>query len=274
MIYTEFKSKTIKHLEKYREVLSNNQGTYRGNPKRHILPKDEEEMNLIGETLRSEYKNAKFLILKYHSMFNHLTSSQALTLNLFYPLLNLKDKEVFLDQKGCIHGADFSDLEQILKTKLSNETKAKFEYTNKDKTNYDFFIQDGLREITFEVKYTEETICTKSSSKNDSKRWSNFYRDGMTTLLGDENFAKEIFFCQYQLWRNIVNVTRNDSNIVCFVFSKERSDLEAEVEMARKLVDPIFVSRIKTIHIEDLYKLGLTHHKEHYTEFYNKYLNI
>lgn len=155
---------------------------------------------------------------------------------------------------------------------VSNNTASLFEYEQPDGTVFDFYINNGVKNIYFEVKYTEETFETKSNSNNDNSRWYKHYQPSMDKILKDNTNAKDLFFSQYQLWRNIVRISNNDT--VVFVFPASRKDLEAEVNSAIEKVKPEYANSIKILHIDDICKSGENHDKlsSHYAKFREKYL--
>ena len=94
----------------------------------------------------------------------------------------------------------------------------------------------------------------------------------MDKILKDNTNAKDLFFSQYRLWRNIVRISNNDT--VVFVFPASRKDLEAEINSAIEKVKPEYANSIKILHIDDICKSGENHDKlsSHYAKFREKYL--
>ena len=254
------------HLAEYKLYvlgISNN-GIWKQNNKQypHILPEGQSLMNLIPGDYYKGLCEITYNI-KLHRDFHHLNSSQALTINLFGPMQLEKDFSILHD-----NGIE-----------VSNNTASLFEYEQPDGTVFDFYINNGVKNIYFEVKYTEETFGTKSKSKNNDSRWTELYdptrdsyKTSMDKILKDNTKAKDLFFSQYQLWRNIVRISNNDT--VVFVFPASRKDLEAEVNSAIEKVKPEYANSIKILHIDDICKSGENHDKlsSHYAKFREKYL--
>lgn len=48
--------------------------------------------------------------------------------------------------------------------RIKNADTCKFEHPEKENTNFDFYIELDTREFYLEIKYSEETIATKSNS--------------------------------------------------------------------------------------------------------------
>jgi len=197
---------------------------------------------------------------KLHSGFHHMTSSQALAINLFGPMKAMNDFSLIWDKDN-------------ISLDLKEATMCKFEHIEKDITNFDFFIEDNGRKLYFEVKYSEVTIATKSCSKHNDERWEAFFKTPMTAILKDYTNAYALFFSQYQLWRNIIRVV-NDNSVTAFVFLAAREDLESEVQGAINKIKPEYARRIKIIHIDDICTRGEQDRRfsKHYTEFRRKYI--
>ena len=98
-----------------------------------------------------------------------------------------------------------------------------FEKKEIDSSEIDFYVESGSKKIYFEVKYTEDSIETKSQSKHNDERWNLYYRDPMEMILNDEfkPQSKKRFFDNYQLWRNVRMISDPDS-FVYFLSSKPK----------------------------------------------------
>lgn len=142
------------------------------------------------------------------------------------------------------------------------------------KSQFDLYVECSSNlKIYFEVKYTENTIATRSLSKNNKQRWQSMFKSHMEKVLKDSTNAYELFYSQYQLWRNIIAITDENAYSV-FVFLEDRTDLKKQIEDAIRKVKDEYASRIKIISIDNICKLGLTipELKAFYEEFYRKYL--
>ncbi|MDN4753200.1 hypothetical protein QYZ87_01435 [Porphyromonadaceae bacterium W3.11] len=265
MKYHNYRKRVLEKMGKYRLLLSpNRRGTYRKREYEHILPKDCQDLNIIDKGYKCSIEEFERKDkAKRHPYFSHLNSSQALTLNLFGPLR---------------HEHLLTSVLQMMEISTNAPLKGMFEKKGIERSNFDFYIESVDIKVFFEVKYTEYTILTKSKAEDNDLRWKKYYKDPMNMILNDESkpSAKDKFFNQYQLWRNISVVCEED-NFSCFVFSKLRSDLEAEVANAKQLLKPNYASRVKVLYIEDICKKILETSdkkalKDHYTEFKEKYI--
>lgn len=254
-----------KHLTSYKEntLGIKEMGKWKNNSRRysHILPEHQCMRNLIDAGFYEELSSMTlYLGNKLHSGFHHLTSSQALAINLFGPMKALNDFSLICDKNKVNLG-------------IKNADTCKFEHTEKDSTNFDFYIESETKKYYFEVKYSEDTISTKSNSKHNDERWEEYFKLPMTTILKRSSDAFKLFFSQYQLWRNIIRVANNDTE-TAFVFPDAREDLEMEVEDAIDKVKPEYASRIRIIHLDDICANSEKDSRfiEHYAEFRSKYI--
>ena len=90
--------------------------------------------------------------------------------------------------------------------------------------------------------------------------------------------AKDLFFDNYQLWRNVRMISDPDS-FVCFVFPRFRRDLTVEVEASKQFILPSFAEKVKVLYVEDVCNTILSKYLDncklmaHYTEFHEKYIS-
>lgn len=258
------------HLTKYKEnVLKIKEcGIWEKNNKEysHILPKSEMKLNLIDEGYKDQLETTFAEVEKrkqIHKAFSHLNSSQALCFNLFVPIIaekcfNFIDKNISNNAK-----TEFEHIETESFEKPDNE---------KGKTNFDFFIQDETKYF-FEVKYTEAKFAGTEADEEHKKKYDDFYSCRLKEM-GIE-LSREDFFEEYQLWRNICHAK---DDVVFFVFPKLRTDLEKAVVTAKEKCDKKCQDKIKILYVDDIVEeLEIANNpklQKHYTEFYEKYLNI
>lgn len=243
-------------------------GIWKQNGKKysHILPDDQKLKNLIDVSFKTEfhtlYKKKETCIHKY---FAHLSSSQALCFNLFYPLVLSHHLDVIDSSITESAEADFEYIEQN-----------SFEVNNNnEKTNFDFFINDAGKKSFFEVKYTEQNFGsvyeTQINDRHD-KKYHAYYKKQIKKIANQEISEKE-FFDNYQIWRNICH---SDIGRVYFVFLKNREDLRNEVENVITKCKSTYKEKIRILYIEDIVKNSLKIRDNkintHYKEFYEKYL--
>ena len=239
--------------------------------KEHILPLKYRKLNII-ETYRKEFYLSQESKINYHRYFHHLNSSQALCINLFFPLI--------FENK-------LNKLSEILKIPISSPVKSCFEKEsdieigNRRKTNFDFFMQlPGETKIYFEIKYTETEF---GKTKDDSEHRAKF-KETYEPLLKNNHFIKKeyhemsSFFDQYQIMRNICHID-NQSHVV-FVYPVENKKIHQQALFAQ---DQILTEKgqrkfqivpIQTISNGILENTTSGKMQKHYTAFNEKYLTI
>lgn len=260
------------HLTKYKEnVLKIKEcGIWEKNNKEysHVLPKSEMKLNLIDEGYKDKLETTFCEVEKrnaIHEYFAHLNSSQALCFNLFVPIIAEKCFK-FIDGNISNNAeAEFEHIEKNSFEKPDNE---------KEKTNFDFFIQDKTKYF-FEVKYTEEKFADTKADERHIKKYEDFYSCRLKEIANE--LSQEDFFEEYQLWRNICHVKEKDS-VVFFVFPRLRTDLEKAVVKAKEKCIEQWRENIKILYVDEIVEeLKASDNpklQKHYTEFYEKYLNI
>ena len=256
----KFKKQLIySHLENYKtehlRIFDN--GTWRGREYAHILPKNDFGKNLIDEGYQSELLDVTVRNrLKMHYGIHHLNSSQAMSFNLFIPLISE------------------NRLDTIFKLLDLNDEirKWQFEYiaSTTEGTNFDFFIKGDNQNYYFEVKYTEDNFGSAKMDTKHIQKYNEVYEKRIKQIC---SVKIEDFFKRYQLWRNICY---SSDGIVVFVFPKFREDLKEEVLLAKeKVFKP---QNIRIMHIEDILAVNIETHNarmsSHYKEFERKYLSI
>jgi hypothetical protein len=88
-----FRNMACEHLAQYKvhalgmqeDGLFHHRG--RGIPKAHILPIVHRDRNIL-ESYRVRFWSSTYSQVRLHRFFHHLNSSQALCINLFYPLID------------------------------------------------------------------------------------------------------------------------------------------------------------------------------------------
>jgi hypothetical protein len=212
--YEQIKS----HLEQYKNDVLNVQekGQWINIPYGHILPKIFLQKNI----LPSSYKeNIIEMIAKeeinLHIYFHHLNSSQALCLNLFYPLIIERRFDILFK---LFH----KDVEQI--------GKCKFEHIEcpKEGTNFDFFFETDKSKFFFEIKYTENSFGNTKEDDRHKGKYENIYKEALKAF---KNVTKEIFFANYQIFRNLIY---NKYGYNIFVVPEFRVDLIEKIKKIKE----------------------------------------
>lgn len=256
------------NLSKYKEEklkISRN-GFYRFNKnefeKEHILPKEDIEKNLLdsdcSQALKSYFNEIKSRN-KIHRYFHHLNSSQALTLNLFVPIIEEKLYQIIIKNEKKIVKKSFEYIEDS-----SFETSYK--------TNFDFFFQTENEKYFFEVKYTEKKFGSAEIDRSHIKKFNKEYKNVLDAVCLSSINENE-FLNNYQLWRNICYSIYGQ---VYFVIPLFRTDLRKQIEEAVTKLKNNYKEKIHIFIIDDFVSELINSNNvklsNHYKEFRKKYL--
>ena len=255
------KVQVYEHLAKYKlsklKVIADGIWTGNGESYRHILPEGDRDKNLItdgyGTALVDLLEQSR---IKKHSGFHHLNSSQAMAFNLFAPFLKENSLEYLLKLLGDSEKSEFSEFEHI--------------ENNKEFTNFDFFVRTRNTKYFFEVKYTEDGFGSPSLDDYHHEKFEKIYRQRLNQI---SNISEELFFKNYQLWRNLIYSL---DGVVVFVYPRFRKDIEDKIDKAKSIM---FDSKnVKILHVEDICAESndefSNEARSHYQEFRKKYLEI
>lgn len=259
-----------KHLTSYKlnSLKTEKSGVWKGRYKLpYILSEQDKIQNLIMKSYPKEFQQL-YLEQKdsLHSCFAHLNSSQALCFNLFYPLVFCKRLSVINSSITNNSSASFEHVEEDSFETIQN---------NREKTNFDFFINDKGTKYFFEIKYTEKNFGNVESFNNNDrhdKKYNSYYK-GQVAKIAAREVSEKDFFDNYQIWRNVCHA---DIGIVYFIFLKDRKSLEKRIRSIAAQCKNEYKKKIKVLYIEDLVasclKIQDENFQKHYQEFKKKYL--
>ena len=261
------REKILKHLADYYRKRSgkNMKSLERG----YILPKDEAKKNLIKSSFFDREEKIYDDITK-HVYFRHLNSSQAMTINFAVPLIEKEKLNVLIENDKS------KKQNPKIEKRVCEDT---FEKKLRVKTDFDLLIKTEEKYHFYEFKYSENSFG--SAKKNDShiKIYNDTYKPVLNKICkGDVDVNK--FLKEYQLWRNICHVAymENKTGEVYFVFPEFRDDLNEKVEDAKKALKDEYQNHVHILIIDEIVEKFKNSKEEdlknHYTEFYEKYLNI
>lgn len=234
----------------------------------HILPKNHRQLNIL-ELYRDGFYKSKYSKIDYHRYFHHLNSSQALCINLFYPLIAENKLDIFFN---------------LIRTEHSGILNIEFEFVSDlekavRKTHFDLFILllDGTR-IYVEVKYTEQKF---GSAKMDQAHIDKF-EDTYQPLLLENPFIREKFktrdqfLANYQVMRNLVHLGETD--YVVFLYPQANKRVHHQSTRAlNEILTPEGSKKFRNILLEEMSKYIKDNTKNenlktHYSDFKRKYL--
>lgn len=272
----KFKDKVINSLAVYRKnkLGINELGVfnYRGQEllKEHILPTNFKTHNII-QNYRDSFYSSPSSEIEFHKYYHHLNSSQALCINLFFPLIQENKLSLILN------------LLRIPKQPITEacfEKESDLEIGAGRKTNFDFYLcLSNQTKIFFEIKYTESEFGKANNDNEHRAKYANTYQP----LLTNKDFIKpefcnvDKFLDSYQIMRNLCHIT--ETSFVVFVYPKanEKINLQAQSACDDMLTEK-GKNRFKILTLEAaaddiLGQLKEPMLQEHYNEFKGKYLN-
>lgn len=271
-----FRDQACAHLSDYRKnhlgIADEGIFLHRGTPHRkgHILPKGLELQNLLAPYgdlfFASEHRATKL-----HQYFHHLNSSQALCINLFYPLLKADALPILVRSIG---------------SHISLPVRGIFESTStleiaQRRTSFDFHLenQEG-RDLFVEVKYTEDGFA---DAKGDAEHLQKF-RDTYAPLLEHSPYLTRdcndpVFFLHnYQILRNLAHITPQSE--VVFLFPRANEKVAEQAAHAREtFLTESGRERMRIVFLEDLVADLInacrgTSLEGYYESFRSKYLDF
>lgn len=270
-----YQNKVKDHLSKYKEVALKieEKGAYNYQGRElyynHILPKRYLELNIL-EPYRDSFYGSIYSNISFHKYFHHLNSSQALCINLFYPLIVEGRLDLVLK---------ILDLPEMDIKHAQFEFESDLENNDGRKTNFDFYMKVlGSIRIYIELKYTEQNF---GSAKNDQTH-SDKYLKTYLPLLRDNRFIKnefktmDHFLRNYQVMRNLVHL--GESDYVIFLYPEANLKIH---EQAKRAYDEMLtdegkerlklISLVKTVEYFADNK-SVEQLKDYYNSFKAKYL--
>lgn len=270
-----FKKEMEKHLEDYKvnRLGIEESGEWRGEEYFHILPLPYKDLNLL-EPYRIDLANhIEGEGINRHWGFHHLTSSQAVCLNFFYPLIKEEQLSALLE---VLQLAD----EEV------KECSFEMEVAGGDGTNFDFYIELASgKKLFFEIKYTEDGFGKKGASRNYQEKYDSFYRDGLAPKLKPGLDGYESFMKDYQLMRNISYVDASDENLLIILYPEGNRRIRKEYDnVLANVIESSFHPNIRLLTWETVCRdlLDMLQNSpdvserlvNQYKEFIEKYLRV
>lgn len=202
-------------------------GIWKRNKKQypHILPVDYWFENLL-PNYRTELKDyISAQNVKLHPDFHHLNSSQAMCLNMFYPLF--KEKKLDLIVKALKLDNDSVNYDSVC---FEKESKIEKEMGHRP-TSFDFYFRtNNGKEIHFEIKYTEQEFGKAKRDKEHFDKYESVYKKHCSAI--DSKYCNcDSFLSNYQLMRNVIHVT--NSSYVVFLFPANNIKINKQAEFAK-----------------------------------------
>lgn len=244
-----FRNLACRHLSQYKVdvlgVSENGIFHYRGRdiPKTHILPINDRDQNIL-KKYRDHFFSSDYAQIKFHQFFHHLNSSQALCINLFYPLIAENALDLFLKYLGV---ASNSEIRSLFEKESEIEKAVR-------STSFDFYIQLAKTSKFFvEVKYTEDGF---GKAKNADEHRHKFHKTYLPLLIDKSAFLvsecqdEALFLSHYQILRNLVHI--NDTDHVVLLFPSSNSAVAEESIYARdQLLTATGSDKLKIVFLDE-----------------------
>lgn len=245
-----FRDSICDHLAKYKvntlRVETNGIFTYRGTnlKKAHILPIKEKKLNILPEYRERFFTSEHCTSIRLHQFFHHLNSSQAMCINLFYPLIEVGLLSLIV---RYFHMDSAGDLTACFEKESEREKAVR-------RTNFDFHLRcPAINNIFFEVKYTEYGFAQAKADPEHRDKFRQTYRqliDG-SEFLSEKCKDEPYFLKNYQILRNLVHLDR--TSYVVFLFPSANAKVLSEILAARKdALTDAGRSRVRLVFLEDL----------------------
>lgn len=213
--------------------------------KAHILPRVDEkfrELNILPEN-RSQFFASDYANIKLHQFFHHLNSSQALCINLFYPLIAENVLALFLKY---LDFGPATDINAIFEKESDLEEAAR-------RTSFDFYIQHSdARKIYVEVKYTEDGFAQAKKDTEHREKFQKTYLPLVTAspFLSCACRDEDFFLDHYQVLRNLVHI-RDASHVVLLFPSANSAVAQEALDAKVNLLTDAGRARLKIVLLDD-----------------------
>lgn len=262
------------HLSQYKVsklgITANGIWSRNKKPYSHILPAARKYDNFLGafrEELQSFIEESDEITR--HRDFHHLNSSQAMCLNLFYPLAADEEKRKVLSD--ALGGAA-----EMARGKSWSFEKVLDEEEN---TNFDFLYRTSSGATAlFEIKLSESGFGTAKNDERHRAKLANIYEPRLWGRVDPALLEEKKFFATYQLCRNFSYLEKPRDQLF-IVYPRANTALTKELEaflslvnkQQRKRVTPIFIEELVP-RILELLPASAKRERQHYREFAAKYL--
>ncbi|MEP7325964.1 MAG: hypothetical protein ABI836_08455 [Gemmatimonadota bacterium] len=237
------------HLTRYKEerLGVRQSGTWSGNDKSysHILPPALKRLNLL-ETIRREFaayqERAEGGKLKLHRDFHHLTSSQAMAFNLFFPFV------------GGL-APDAGRLLELLGARGERIATSRFEAVPnlKEGTNFDLhLVLESGKQVFLEVKLSETEYGGASANAERKAKLDNHYAPRLRGKVADDCLESPLFFRHYQLLRNVSHLELERGDRLAVVRPRANEALRGSEQWLIAALQGECGGRVGFLDLEDL----------------------
>jgi hypothetical protein len=202
--------------------------------------------------------------------FAHLTSSQAMCFNLFYPLV--------LDR-----GWARSFVQGVLGLKDAAPKTLAFEYAEDpdEGIHFDFFIElERGAKVYLETRLCELGFGSTELDERHREKLAKVYAPRLSTLVDPKWLEPDAFFRRYQLLRSLCYLDK-PQNLLFIILPRANDPLRKALQVLPEITEGVLKDRVRVLHLEELaekLKPLLRGRDEalkaHYREFEEKYLAV
>jgi hypothetical protein len=200
--------------------------------------------------------------------FAHLTSSQAMCFNLFYPLV--------VDR-----GWARSFVQGVLGLKDAAPKTLAFEYAEDpdEGTHFDFFIElERGGKLYLETRLCELGFGSTELDERHREKLAKVYAPRLSGLVDQKWLEPEAFFRRYQLLRSLCYLDK-PQNLLFIVLPQANDPLRKALQVLPEIAERALKDRVRVLYLEELVEKlkpllrGRDEAlKAHYREFEEKYL--
>lgn len=266
-----YRQEMWRHLADYRvsALGVNLNGIWRKNRREyaHILPFGYQHLNILTPYLEEFWKFFRSSTIKLHSDFHHLSSSQAMCFNLFFPFIAEGKKHLpILSEIFSIEGVVEDALFELVLAPAEG-------------TNFDFCVQTTKAKKLFELKLTESDFGKAKADVSHISKFETIYSPALNGKFDPSCCSCDMFLRHYQLMRNVWNLNLGTGDTLVCVVPKANSCLTKEIEFLKECLSEPYRERVSVYYLEDLAATvekiipnDADRMKEHFRLFSCKYL--
>jgi hypothetical protein len=204
--------------------------------------------------------------IKLHSDFHHLSSSQAMCFNLFFPFVAEEGK--FLQNLRDVFAVDGVIREASFEVILNSQ----------EATNFDFCITADSKTL-FELKLTEDAFGGATRGESHQSKFERVYSPALSGKFKPEFCSPEVFLRHYQIMRNVWNLEASTADKLVFLVPKANFSLAGDLAFLDSCLSDTCRPRVSVAFLEDVVTAiegnipdSATRMREHFKEFRQKYL--
>ena len=218
-----YRETSLAHLAEYKRsqlgVPTDGRWHHNNKPYAHLLPEDQRELNILPH-IRADFSAfAAAAGIRLHRDFNDLTSLQALAFNLFFPF-----REAGQESRAALVKALGLTGVQV--------TNVRFDVVldGDDYSVFDVVLDLDRGSALVAVKLTEDEFGPgKTNSAYPHKRGA-LYRQRLQGKVGISALGDDVFWCYYQLLRNISYASPQDGRYVILLIPRANETLTTSTQ--------------------------------------------